>query len=76
MFQPRVFDHHGPVDLYVDGGLLCNYPINCFDGKWPNTNKLNPMDNIYNTSALIREGVQTCNIWAIAVWLKNKKRDN
>jgi len=21
-------------DVYVDGGLLCNYPIHCFDGWW------------------------------------------
>ncbi|XP_011662849.2 uncharacterized protein LOC593724 isoform X2 [Strongylocentrotus purpuratus] len=21
-------------DLYVDGGLICNYPVHCFDGWW------------------------------------------
>ena len=30
--------HHvaddGTMDVYVDGGLLCNYPIHAFDGKW------------------------------------------
>ena len=23
----------GTMDVYVDGGLLCNYPIHAFDGK-------------------------------------------
>ena len=24
---------HHTDDLYIDGGLLCNYPIHAFDGK-------------------------------------------
>ncbi|XP_041459640.1 uncharacterized protein LOC121411159 isoform X2 [Lytechinus variegatus] len=22
------------TDLYIDGGLICNYPVHCFDGWW------------------------------------------
>lgn len=27
----------GQTDVYIDGGLLCNYPVHAFDGKWPLT---------------------------------------
>lgn len=29
----RKYDNNGQKDTYVDGGVLCNYPIQCFDGK-------------------------------------------
>ncbi|XP_071495616.1 uncharacterized protein [Diadema antillarum] len=34
VFQPykRIFT--GQADLYVDGGVICNYPVHCFDGWW------------------------------------------
>ncbi|XP_059164777.1 uncharacterized protein LOC131947543 [Physella acuta] len=32
LFTARFYDNHGRMDTYVDGGLLCNYPIHCFDG--------------------------------------------
>ncbi|XP_059145229.1 uncharacterized protein LOC131932344 [Physella acuta] len=32
LFTARFYDNHGRTDTYVDGGLLCNYPIHCFDG--------------------------------------------
>ncbi|XP_012941508.1 uncharacterized protein LOC106012608 [Aplysia californica] len=32
VFSARRYDNHGQVDVYVDGGVLCNYPIHCFDG--------------------------------------------
>ncbi|XP_060070442.1 uncharacterized protein LOC132550396 isoform X2 [Ylistrum balloti] len=25
---------HLPPNMYIDGGILCNYPIHCFDGWW------------------------------------------
>ena len=34
LFQPIKYDQHGEVNTYVDGGVLCNYPIHCYDGKW------------------------------------------
>lgn len=33
MFTAAVYNHDGNKDIYVDGGVLCNYPIHCFDGK-------------------------------------------
>lgn len=40
------------TDVYVDGGLLCNYPIHAFDGWWLSMDpqdtffkKLQPLDN-------------------------------
>ena len=29
---PYENNYRGVTDTYVDGGLLCNYPINCYDG--------------------------------------------
>ncbi|ESO99707.1 hypothetical protein LOTGIDRAFT_238744 [Lottia gigantea] len=31
-FQAVKITNMGETDVYVDGGLLCNYPIHCFDG--------------------------------------------
>ncbi|WAQ94496.1 463L-like protein [Mya arenaria] len=43
---------HGEDNTYVDGGLLCNYPINCYDGWWLSMkmedsflNRLQPLEN-------------------------------
>lgn len=33
-FRPVSYTKFGENSLYVDGGLLCNYPIHCFDGWW------------------------------------------
>ncbi|GFO08801.1 hypothetical protein PoB_003530600, partial [Plakobranchus ocellatus] len=32
VFTAPTFDNHGNLDVCVDGGVLCNYPIHCFDG--------------------------------------------
>lgn len=34
MTQPVHYTKSGCKCVYVDGGLLVNYPISCFDGKW------------------------------------------
>ncbi|XP_071803371.1 uncharacterized protein [Asterias amurensis] len=34
LFCAVQYSQYGRTDLYVDGGLLCNYPIHCFDGWW------------------------------------------
>lgn len=34
LFQPVPLKRLGENNLYVDGGVLCNYPIHCFDGHW------------------------------------------
>lgn len=31
--QPVHFKKYGHGNVYVDGGLLANYPITCFDGN-------------------------------------------
>lgn len=33
MFQAHRYEQHGQENTYVDGGVLCNYPINCYDGN-------------------------------------------
>ena len=33
VFQVVRETFNGQEDVYVDGGLLCNYPIHAFDGK-------------------------------------------
>ena len=37
VFQPVKYKMYNHIDYYVDGALLCNYPIRCFDGKKLNT---------------------------------------
>ncbi|CAI9715823.1 NHL repeat-containing 2-like [Octopus vulgaris] len=34
MFQPVKYHVDGQESYYLDGGIICNYPINCFDGWW------------------------------------------
>ncbi|XP_035670646.1 uncharacterized protein LOC118412112 [Branchiostoma floridae] len=34
LFQPVLNGYHGNQDYYVDGGVICNYPIHAFDGWW------------------------------------------
>nr|XP_054767419.1 uncharacterized protein LOC129274673 [Lytechinus pictus] len=34
VFVPVKRQHMGRTDLYIDGGVLCNYPVHCFDGWW------------------------------------------
>ena len=30
----KVKNSFGKTDLYIDGGLICNYPIHAFDGTY------------------------------------------
>ncbi|XP_035671292.1 uncharacterized protein LOC118412511 [Branchiostoma floridae] len=34
LFQPVLTDYHGNKEFYVDGGVVCNYPLHSFDGWW------------------------------------------
>eukprot|EP00058_Branchiostoma_floridae_P009055 XP_002594543.1 hypothetical protein BRAFLDRAFT_130803 [Branchiostoma floridae] len=34
LFQPVLTDYHGDEAFYVDGGVICNYPLHSFDGWW------------------------------------------
>ncbi|XP_052071478.1 uncharacterized protein LOC127709846 [Mytilus californianus] len=34
MFKATTYTINGETNTYVDGGLLCNYPLHCFDGWW------------------------------------------
>ncbi|XP_789091.2 uncharacterized protein LOC584119 [Strongylocentrotus purpuratus] len=34
VFVPVKRQYMGRTDLYIDGGILCNYPVHCFDGWW------------------------------------------
>jgi len=34
LFQATRYEQHGEINTYVDGGVLCNYPINCYDGTF------------------------------------------
>ncbi len=33
MYQAVKYKKYSHVDYYIDGGVLCNYPIHCFDGE-------------------------------------------
>ncbi|GFO21426.1 hypothetical protein PoB_004793100 [Plakobranchus ocellatus] len=53
MFKAVKHTMYGQTDIFVDGGVLCNYPIHCFDGWWlsmePENNfleKLQPLEDI------------------------------
>lgn len=52
LFQASRCETHGQENTYVDGGVLCNYPIHCYDGWWLSMsmkdsflNKLQPLEN-------------------------------
>lgn len=61
-FRPVAIDSNGnelnaratelPFDLYVDGGMLCNFPINIFDSCTSGRNALVSNDVIYNYETL------------------------
>ncbi|XP_063965821.1 uncharacterized protein YqhO-like [Lytechinus pictus] len=34
VFFPFQWKYIDRTDLYVDGGVLCNYPVHCFDASW------------------------------------------
>ncbi|XP_078571605.1 uncharacterized protein LOC144859186 [Branchiostoma floridae x Branchiostoma japonicum] len=34
LFEPVLTDYHGDKEFYVDGGVICNYPLHSFDGWW------------------------------------------
>lgn len=34
MFEAVPYQRETYTDYYVDGGVLCNYPIHCFDGEF------------------------------------------
>nr|XP_034309105.1 uncharacterized protein LOC105339290 [Crassostrea gigas] len=53
MFQATKYTQNGETNTYVDGGLICNYPLHCFDGWWLSMDsgdsfleKLQPLDDI------------------------------
>lgn len=53
MFQATNYTDNGETNTYVDGGVLCNYPIHCYDGWWLSMKsgdsfieKLQPLDEI------------------------------
>ncbi|CAI9728168.1 XP_036362369.1uncharacterized protein LOC115216174 [Octopus vulgaris] len=55
IFRPSKYSaNNGTMKHYVDGGLLCNYPIHCFDGWWlsmaPEDNfisRLRPLEQLH-----------------------------
>ncbi|PVD30055.1 hypothetical protein C0Q70_09316 [Pomacea canaliculata] len=54
LFMALRHSYHGEKDIFVDGGVLCNYPIHCFDGWWLSMDpadsflkRLQPLDNIH-----------------------------
>ncbi|XP_052682469.1 uncharacterized protein LOC128163052 [Crassostrea angulata] len=53
LFQATHYTYNGETNTYVDGGVLCNYPIHCFDGWWLSMDsndsfleKLQPLDDL------------------------------
>ncbi len=61
-FQPVCIDSNGcaikkikkgdPADIYIDGGMLANYPISIFDSCVNNKNPLMCNEHIYNNQTL------------------------
>ncbi|XP_048754204.1 uncharacterized protein LOC125665551 isoform X4 [Ostrea edulis] len=53
MFQATNYTYNGETNTYVDGGVICNYPIHCYDGWWLSMNssdsfleRLQPLDEL------------------------------
>ncbi|KAJ8313898.1 hypothetical protein KUTeg_008459, partial [Tegillarca granosa] len=34
LFQAPSFSMFHQADTFVDGGVICNYPLQCYDGWW------------------------------------------
>ncbi|XP_062569916.1 uncharacterized protein LOC134231985 [Saccostrea cucullata] len=54
LMQPVQYVISGQKNLYIDGGVLVNYPISCFDGWWLSMKKedtffkrLQPMEKVH-----------------------------
>ncbi|KAH9510389.1 hypothetical protein Btru_043024 [Bulinus truncatus] len=52
IFSAIVYDHHGQNDTFVDGGVLCNYPIHCYDGWYLS---MSPEDSFLQKMTPLRE---------------------
>ncbi|XP_061186008.1 uncharacterized protein LOC133194074 isoform X5 [Saccostrea echinata] len=53
MFQATNYTYNGETNTYVDGGVICNYPVHCYDGWWLSMDsndsfleKLQPLDDL------------------------------
>lgn len=44
LFKPVPYQTNGKTNFYVDGGVLCNYPIHYYDGDWCLKNDQNEID--------------------------------
>ncbi|CAH1795631.1 unnamed protein product [Owenia fusiformis] len=58
MVQPVILERHGIKHCYIDGGVLCNYPIHCFDGWYLS---MDPKDSFFrrleNMSSTTKENM-------------------
>ncbi|CAL1528495.1 unnamed protein product [Lymnaea stagnalis] len=45
IFAAGHMEKHGVKDICVDGGMLCNYPVHCFDGWFLS---MDPNDSFFN----------------------------
>ncbi|CAG5135984.1 unnamed protein product, partial [Candidula unifasciata] len=59
IFMARFYDNYGQRDTYVDGGVLCNYPIHCFDGWYLSMEK---DDAFLLRMQNLRELPRTCSV--------------
>ncbi|XP_035662131.1 uncharacterized protein LOC118406311 [Branchiostoma floridae] len=57
LFEPVLDDCHGSKEFFVDGGVICNFPLHCFDGWWLSMKEedslLNRLDNLDNLSSIM-----------------------
>eukprot|EP00057_Strongylocentrotus_purpuratus_P011294 XP_011665768.1 PREDICTED: uncharacterized protein LOC100890855 [Strongylocentrotus purpuratus] len=43
------------TDTYIDGGVICNYPVHCFDGWWLS---LKPEDSFFKRMRPLQDGAK------------------
>ncbi|XP_022096774.1 uncharacterized protein LOC110982574 isoform X2 [Acanthaster planci] len=62
LFCAVKYKRFGVEDCYVDGGLLCNYPIHCFDGWWlsmkPEDSFLQRLQPLENAAILMQKSAR------------------
>ncbi|XP_038044381.1 uncharacterized protein LOC119719130 [Patiria miniata] len=62
LFTAVKYKRYGREDCYVDGGLLCNYPIHCFDGWWlsmkPEDGFLQQLQPLENAAILMQKNAR------------------
>ncbi|XP_077977071.1 uncharacterized protein LOC144432681 [Glandiceps talaboti] len=76
-YEPVKYPNGKNIDMYVDGGLLVNYPVHCFDGWWlsmkPEDGFLKKLSELQKTKELKRSRFNEFNARTLGVLIYSKE---